>query len=188
MQLESRMCPDWASLHKAPCVFIEPERCQVWLRGWNIPVPKADPPCSLHFLCVPQQELSFPPAQMHQDSFPASHRWLVGISGTRGRLWLGQGRTGLGMCCSPGRNTPWALAQPCLLKANKQSCKRRINICTGDAAKEKSPLNSWAWRHKEWNFHASEAQAVLTFPAFVAQLTQVHISIFLADITMLITL
>lgn len=141
------------------------------------PFPGQRPTLLLHFLSpTAAAQLSFPPALMLRDSFPASHRCLVGISGTWGRLWLGQGRTGLwagthlGLSPSPG-------------SSNRHRCERRINIC-----KREKPLELLGLKAQRMQFPSPRGTGSSYFSSICNTVDPGSLSIFLADITMLVTL
>lgn len=157
MQLESRIYPGWASLHKATCVFVQPGRSQVWLHGWNIPVPKAERPARL--LCISCVSHSNIPAFLpsHAPGFFPSKSSL-----TCGKLWGPEGgcgwvREGLGWLRGeqePRLGHTWGF-HPALGPESKltevQEENKHLRVC-GASAKERSPLNFFGLKAQRVEF------------------------------------
>lgn len=148
-------------------VFIQPEHSQVRLHGWNIPVPRAQTHPPLCISWVPQQQHSFP-FLLPWCSGILSQQVIAALWESLG-LWQAVVRSGKDWAVLPGEkgcswSSPGAFTQPWLLQ--QAQVWEWINICMGATAEEKSPLNCLVWRHREWNFKASEAQAALIFQQF----------------------
>lgn len=131
MQLASRISPTGASLHKALCVFIQPECPQLW----NIPIPKAQTHPAPCVSCVSHS--NSPAFLLLRCTRILSQQVIAALWESlepgeavvsSGKDWAVSVRLRM-LCKVSSWNTPGAFTQPCLLKANQQRRRRGINIC-----------------------------------------------------------